>query len=135
MTMMDARQVALSISNGLTQENFLPVGGLTATEAEWTRRPPRAGSLSDGPWERALEEAGPRALTLRGQGVFEASAGEALLLTAVQTGRATRFRLTFGTTQTVQGAFHITRYRRRMDRDGLVEAELTLESSGEVTLA
>ena len=132
MSLMDARNVTLSISNGLLPEVFLPLGGLREAEAEWQSRPPAAATLTSGPWMRAVDHAGTRSLMLRGSGAFEASAGEARLLTAVQTGAAVRFRIEFDGVQTTEGFFHVTRYRRRMDRARLVEAEVTLQSSGEI---
>lgn len=135
MSLMDARQVSLSIGDGGAPESFLPLGGLREAEAEWQARPPAAATLADGPWSRALAGAGGRSLSLRGSGLFEHSPGEARLLLAVQTGLPVRLRIDFGGVQQSEGLFHVTRYRRRLSRDTLVEAEVTLESSGEVVTA
>lgn len=135
MSLMDARQVNLSIGDGGAPETFLPLGGLQEAEAEWQARPPAIATLSDGPWSRTLENAGARSLSLRGSGLFEGSPGEARLLLAVQSGLAVRLRIDFGGVQQNEGLFYVTRYRRRVRRDRLVEAEVTLESSGEIITA
>lgn len=135
MTMIDARLVTLSISNGGTPEQFLALGGLQESEIEWLSQPPEARPISENAWFRAQEGAGPRSLRLSGSGLHDASEGETRLLTVLQAAQAARFRIRFGSTQTVEARFFVTRYQRRMSRSGLVESSLSLQSSGEVTIS
>ncbi|MBY0355380.1 MAG: phage tail protein [Rickettsiales bacterium] len=135
MTMMDGRQVSLWISNGATPEVMLALGGLTESEAEWLARPAALTAVSSNGWAHSLSGSGPRSLVLRGEGVFEASAGEARLLLAAQSAAHTRFRLQFSSVQTVEGLFVVTRYVRTATRDGVVQTRLTLESAGPMVVS
>lgn len=129
MTIMRSEQVMISVGSGLTPETYLPLGGLVESDLEWASRPVPLTTLAAGAWQQAAEASGTRSVTLQGRGLFEASAGEARLVSALHAGQAVAFRIDFGS-QRLEGVFHVTRYARRARRGGVVDARLTLESSG-----
>jgi predicted secreted protein len=131
MTFTRGEQITLSISNGQTPEVFLPLGGLQESETEWNHRPIALSALSTGGWQAAAEGSGSRSVRIQGRGLFDAGAGEARLLSVLSAGQFARIRIIFGAQQ-MEALFHVTQYIRRARRRQLVEARLTLESSGPV---
>lgn len=135
MTAYAGETVQLRIGDGASPiESFTAIGGLQVNQLQLQRNAVEANDVADDGWRR-LAAGGIRSVRISGQGVFSDSAAEETLRAHAFAGTIANVELEFGNGDVVSGAFMITAYERRGDIAEAENFEVTLESSGTVSVA
>lgn len=133
MTAIQGSLFLLKASEGGTPENFITLGGIRATDMMLGNRAADASHVESGAWRQLLDNAGERAISISGDGLFTDAASEEAVRACAFAGSSLRFRLCFAHGGMLEGPFMVTHYHRGGSHDGEENYALRLESAGAVT--
>lgn len=133
MTAQKGAAFLLKIGNGGAPETFTTLGGLRLTRFILDQQAVESTHRESGAWRALLAQAGTRAVSISGAGIFTDAASEETARNYAFTGTIANYELAFGSNDKLSGPFLITRYERGGDHDAEEVYELTLESAGAVT--
>jgi TP901-1 family phage major tail protein len=122
----------LKLGDGGTPEAFATVAGLRTTQMSIASEAVAVTNKGSGGWRELLSEAGTRAVSVSGAGVFNGSAAEAQLKAHALAGRVANYQLSFESGETITGPFLVTRLDYAGDFGGERTYTLSLESAGAV---
>lgn len=138
MPPLRGKDFLLKIGNGATSETFTTIAGLKGTAlaingatVDVTTKDLFLGNVL---WQALLEGGGIRALSLTADGIFENHATQQQIADLSLTGALTNFQLDDGE-RTWEGAFQLSGYNQDGPHDNAQTFSVTLESSGQITIA
>lgn len=133
MTAFSGTTIALSIRDAANPTQYLPIGGLQRVSLRLAGNAVGDGALGGDAWRRLHAGVGERSLSLTGQGMFTASAGESQLFVHALAGTPATLRLQLASGDRLEGDFLVMRYQRDGDQESEVKQSLTLESAETIT--
>ncbi|MBV7255205.1 phage tail protein [Pacificimonas sp. WHA3] len=125
----------LRLSDGGDPISFETVAGLRTTQMSIATDAVVTTNKGSGGWREILSEAGTRAISVSGAGVFNGSAAEGRLKAHALGGMVADYQLSFESGETVTGPFLVTRLDYAGDFGGERTYTLSLESAGPVVAA
>ncbi|WP_306251001.1 phage tail protein [Parvularcula sp. IMCC14364] len=134
MTLHAGKDLVLKISDGQSPAGFLPVTGFSATSISLRTETVEATHLHSPGWREQVPGAGLNFARLTARGLFTTNPGMTQARKAFFDGQAPDWQVTLPGIGQLAGPFRLTRFDLTGPYAGEVQAALTLQSAGKITL-